>query len=149
MIDFKNLPKEFSNSPGFLFFQLGKVLKRAIEEELKHFELHLHEYELLKVVSVYGALSQHAFGEHFGIDKASVTEIVEGLEKRDLIYRNKSSKDGRVKLLNLSQKGHAVCGRATRRINRLYKEFLEPLDDSDWQVTRKTVLRLLESCQSS
>lgn len=143
MDHFTSLPPEFADSPGFLFIQTAKILRKAIDETLKPFDLQPHEYGLLKVVSVEGALPQYSFGERFDIDKASVTEIVDNLESRDLIYRFKSSTDGRVKMLNLTPKGSAVHTRATRSVNKMYRSFLEPVADEEWIQAKQVILKLL------
>ena len=137
------IPQEFADSPGFLFIQAAKIIRRSVEEALNPMELHSYEYGLLKVISVTGPLPQQVFADRFSIDKTSVVDIVKGLEKRDLIYRKRSDADRRVKLLHLTPRGNATVTRATKRVHKAHKEFLEPLSDEEWGVTKKVILKLL------
>ena len=137
------IPLEFAESPGFLFIQAAKIIRRSVEEALAPMELHSYEYGLLKVISVTGPLSQQVFADRFSIDKTTVVDIVKNLEKRDLIYRKRSDLDRRVKLLHLTPRGNATVTRATKRVHKAHREFIDPLSDEEWDLTKRVILKLL------
>lgn len=138
-----DIPEEFANSPGYLLGQTTKILRRYLEDALKPLNLITHEYGLLRVLAVTGPMPQHSFQEQFGIDRTSVTAIVDGLEKRAYIYKDKSKDDKRVNMLYLTPKGKAVVARATRRVHRVHREFLEPVSEEEWERAREVILKLL------
>ncbi|HMO20019.1 MAG TPA: MarR family transcriptional regulator [Candidatus Melainabacteria bacterium] len=138
-----DIPEEFANSPGFLLAQTTKILRKHVEEALKPLNLMPHEYGLLRILAVSGPMSQHSFQEQFGIDRTSVTAIVDSLERREYLYKDKSKKDKRVNMLYLKPKGKAAVTRATRRVQRVYREFLEPVSKEEWELAREVILKLL------
>jgi DNA-binding MarR family transcriptional regulator len=138
------LKEEFAKSPGYLVTQLSKKIARYLETALAPFELSAPEYGLLKVISVNGPVAQYQYGEHFSIDRSSVTAIVENLVKRDLIYKDKSSKDRRQNILHLTPRGRSVLSRAGTRVNKAHREFLSILEEEEWERCRKSLIKLLE-----
>lgn len=138
-----DIPEEFANSPGFLLAQTTKILRKDVEDALKPLNLISHEYGLLRILAVSGPMPQHSFQEQFGIDRTSVTVIVDSLEKREYLYKDKSKEDKRVNMLYLTPKGKAAVARATRRVHRVYREFLEPVSKEEWELAREVILKLL------
>ena len=142
-VDNEALPQVLTNSPGFLLSQIARILSGLVAEALVPVGLAPPEYGLLKIISVQGPLMQQEFADKFQIDRTTVTSIVDGLEDRDLVIRQRSPKDRRKNLLHLTPTGHRLLTRAIRLVNKAQKKFLEPLDESEWEVVRDCLVKLL------
>jgi DNA-binding MarR family transcriptional regulator len=65
-------------------------------------------------------LHQGALGERIGLGKSTTSRLVDGLEQRDWVRRAPDPRDGRARILELTDKGRKVATDVVRRrANRL------------------------------
>jgi MarR family transcriptional repressor of mepA len=70
---------------------------------------------------------------------SSITSLVQGLEKRGLLARVASTRDGRAKELHITAAGWEVYKELGRHLPRWHRELASPLDDQELA----TAVRLL------
>ncbi len=139
-IDF---PEVLAHSPGFLFNRAARIVSVLIGETLAPFGLVPQEYGLLRIISVSGPIMQQDFADQYNIDRTTVTDIVDGLEARELLTRLRSSEDRRRNMLHLTPSGRKLLSRASRMVNKKQKEFLAPLTEEEWEFMRSSLIKLL------
>ncbi|WP_328603594.1 MarR family transcriptional regulator [Amycolatopsis sp. NBC_00345] len=66
-------------------------------------------------------------GSHLGLDKSSMTGLVGRAEKRGLVERSPSPRDGRAVLVSLTPLGRQVMQRCGIEVGRRITELTEPL----------------------
>jgi DNA-binding MarR family transcriptional regulator len=72
---------------------------------------------------------------------SSITSLVQGLEKRGILARVGSNRDGRAKELHITAAGWEVYKELGRHLPRWHRELASPLDDQELA----TAVRLLEA----
>jgi len=70
---------------------------------------------------------------------SSITSLIQGLEKRGLLSRVASNRDGRAKELHITASGWEVYRELGRHLPRWHRELASPLDDQELA----TAVRLL------
>ncbi|MBX3149925.1 MarR family transcriptional regulator [Candidatus Obscuribacterales bacterium] len=137
------IPPAFMESPGFLLNTAGKLLLQRVSASLKPSGLTVQEYGLLRIISIEGPVTQNAFAAKWAIDRTTVTEIVDGLEQRGVIIRLKSKTDRRYNELHLTPSGKKLLARVVKIVDKANAEFLQPLDDREWQLLRDSLVKLI------
>jgi DNA-binding MarR family transcriptional regulator len=69
--------------------------------------------------------------EYLGLDKSSVTGLVDRAEKRGLVRRIDNPADGRATQVAITASGRALVRRASHEVDRQIDQLLTPLSTSD------------------
>lgn len=114
MSNYLSLPPRETLNAEFVrrLWQVADQCRRLIEVDLKPLGLSSSHGRLFGLIAD-GALAgvpplQKDVEDELGLAKSSVTNLVQGLERRGLIFRKDSPTDGRAKELHVSEKGWAV-----------------------------------------
>ena len=96
-----------------------QILLARIESTLKPFGLTFARYELLALLSFArsGALPMNKASALLQVHPTSVTNAVDRLERAGLVARSPHPTDGRTTLVQLTNEGRALAGRATAVLN--------------------------------
>ena len=78
-----------------------------------------------------GPLSQHELGEQLGIDRTTVVELIDDLERKGVVHRRRNPADRRSYLLTLTPKGKTFQKRATEAFDGAADEFFGPLSRTE------------------
>lgn len=102
-------------SPGFLLWQISTTWRGAIERVLKQVGLTHPQFVILAAVGWLtregDRISQASIGKLAGLDPNTVSQIIQGLEKKKLLVREASS-DGRAKNPILTKMGSEILHKA-------------------------------------
>ncbi len=83
--------------------------KRLMAKILERFELTYAQYQVLKTIKHYKTLSAKEILVHLDTDKATLSGILNRLERNGLIKREKDPKDKRLKHVTLTAASEALC----------------------------------------
>jgi DNA-binding MarR family transcriptional regulator len=140
-----NLQEHLSQSAGYLLSRTSGILRGKVTNALVPLQLSLYEYVCLRLISINAPLSQGSLGDIYGIDRATMVVIIDKLESRELILRERNSADRRSYRLRLTPKGAKVLSRAKRIVAKQQKEFLEPLSEQEWDTLRTLLVKLVNN----
>lgn len=92
-----------------------------------------HKFIVLVVLSAIDPKPSSAsqLAAHAGITRASMTKVLEGLERSGRIKRVRNTQDRRTILVNLTPSGRSVICEAAARYLRIAADLVRPLDPSD------------------
>ncbi|HEV7207136.1 MAG TPA: MarR family transcriptional regulator [Mycobacteriales bacterium] len=101
--------------------RVQQLLQAAVDRALKPFELSFARYEALVLLTFArsGALPMSAMGERLMLHPASVTGIVDRLERDGLVARSAHPTDRRTTLVSLTGNGVEVVGAATNALTAM------------------------------
>lgn len=139
------IPTAFLNSPGFLLNQAGRLLTRRIEETLKPAGLTIQQFGLMRIIAAEGPITQNVFAAKYQIDRTTVTEIVDSMEERRLVSRQKSRTDRRYNELYLTPGGKRLLARAQKMVEKTNQAYLSALDDVEWEQMRASLAKLIQA----
>lgn len=89
-----------------------------------------------------GGISQKELATLVGVDSSSLVRVLDILEGRNLIDRRRDSRDGRLRLIFLSQEGEAHVEQIRREVAAAEEAILMPLDDGELAVLLDAIDRL-------
>ncbi|WP_321422101.1 MarR family transcriptional regulator [uncultured Methanobacterium sp.] len=90
---------------GWLVYKARHVLKKRTQDKLKNYGISSEQWSVLNMVYAKGGCNQKTLAELLLKDGGTITRILNILESKDLIYREKSINDKREFLINLTDKG--------------------------------------------
>ncbi|MEQ9163623.1 MAG: MarR family transcriptional regulator, partial [Ilumatobacter fluminis] len=91
---------------------------------------------VLSFAAVLEGMSQQELSDRLGLDPTLVVGLVDGLEERDLVRREKDPDDRRRNMVVLTDDGARLRARAIEAADAVQAEYLAPLSDE-----QRTVLR--------
>lgn len=118
----------------FLALQIVADEQRARFGELfKTKELTSAQYNVLRILRGAGAdgLSCREIGERMINRESDITRMLDRLEARDLVTRERQTEDRRVVLTFVTKQGLAVLGELDKPVKDLHKELLGHLSEKE------------------
>lgn len=117
----------WSNAAGGMatvtsIMRLAGILRERAEQTMKPFGISFSRYELLALLnfSRKGSLPMKKASSRLHIPPASVTHMVNALEKQGLVVRMRDPHDGRGILVGITDQGVALVSSATPALNEFF-----------------------------
>ncbi len=121
-------------SPGFLLWHLSTSWRSCIEAVLKPLGLTHPQFVVLATLGWLtrngDRITQASIGKMAGLDPNTTSQIVKGLEQKDLLQREKSS-DGRAKNPLLTSKGKTILAKALPAVETADHQFFNSLSSKE------------------
>jgi DNA-binding MarR family transcriptional regulator len=131
--------------PGFLIRRLHQIHTGLFAQETAGFDITAVQYSLLTALAEHGEMDQNTLALEIGLERSSVAEVLPRLEARELIARQQSPQDGRVKLVKLTRKGKSVVRRMDEAVQRAHDRTIELLDEDERDLFMLQLIRLVEA----
>lgn len=122
--------------------QLSFLIHRMLERRAAEHDLSIIQTRLLGVLRDRRP-TINELGILLGLDKSSVSGLVERAERRGLVARVPSPTDGRSVLVSLTEAGRSLMSQAASRFEADVAELLEHLSSSERRMLTGLVSRLL------
>jgi DNA-binding MarR family transcriptional regulator len=142
------IPRILLERMGFLLSRLFFNLREDLEKALKPKGLTGKHWGILLVLQEKGSLAQQEIGKCIHIDRSTMVQIIDDLERKGLAERKAHPTDRRAHSVYLTAKGRDLLPLIHRLGLRAEKDFLAPLSAPD-QRDLYRILRQLVSCRFS
>jgi len=123
-------------SPGFLLWHISTSWRSSIETILKPIGLTHPQFVVLATLGWLtrkgDRVTQAAIGEMAGLDPNTISQIIKGLEQKELIKREPSS-DGRAKNPVLTFKGSKILTQALPVVETTDAQFFNSLSNKEME----------------
>lgn len=100
------------------------------------------QFAVLSAVRAYPGSDQGSLAGAVALDTSTMADLCRRLESRGLLRRVESPRDGRRKLLSLTEEGESVLAQADGRVRRLETALLDT-DNADSEVNIAALLNTL------
>jgi MarR family transcriptional regulator, temperature-dependent positive regulator of motility len=101
------------------------------------------QFAVLNAVASSDDVDQRTVGELTGLDRSTTAEIVSRLADRGLLRRVRDPWDGRRNVLRLTTDGEALHRQTARRVARMNKVLLAPLDPAEQETFMELMRKVL------
>lgn len=137
------VPYSLQNSLGHLTSRLSRLVLRRLGSELAGANLGItaDHYTLLVHLWEHDGLSQGTLAEKSGRDKTTMARLAATLEERGLIERRPSPRDGRERLLSLSDAGKATMDQATDLARTILDDAKRGIGAEELEICRNVLRR--------
>jgi DNA-binding MarR family transcriptional regulator len=120
------------DEPGLWYcnWKIWLEARRLLDRALAPLELRSREYWLLALAGL-GNFSQHEIAGQFGLDPSSLVALLDALERRGLLRRERNPNDRRVQWVKRTEEGERLFARALPRARRAEARQLAALSADD------------------
>lgn len=104
--------------------------RRLLEQALAPLGIGAKDFWLL-VIAGAGNVSQHEMAERLGLDPSSLVAVIDGMERRGLLQRQRNPNDRRVQWVQRTEEGHRLYALALPLARDAEAQQLAPLSAAD------------------
>jgi DNA-binding MarR family transcriptional regulator len=122
------LPAELVASSLFLLKRLGFAAKQRTLDEYEATGLGPYHHAILALLDESARETQAEIADALGYDRGTLVGLLDELEERSLVERQRDPEDRRRHLVRLTPDGKRTLGRFRALARRIEDEFLAPLD---------------------
>jgi DNA-binding MarR family transcriptional regulator len=137
----------FDNSIGFVINKAASLLKRSLYQEFKQhgYEITPEHWAVLNLLWKDDGLSQSEIAEKLSKDKANVTHILNVMERKNLIRRQRDETDRRVYRIFLIEQGKALKDKLPQLAQQVNRKGTAGMTEEEVQ---EIVYQLQKICES-
>ena len=135
--------------PDSIRARLPYLLSRAYQRQLVLFAEHTREldvsgreYAVMLLLEAHERLWQSQIAEALGLDRTTVTYLVDAMEKRGLAARQRDPADRRAHVIALTAAGTALLAELAPAVRAARDELLAPLSEPEQDQLRDLLIRL-------
>ena len=136
------LPRELLASTLFLLGRLGFEAKGQAIEAFEAEGLTPYHYGVLALLGESPRQTQAEIAYALRIDRSQLVGLLDSLEERKLVERQRDLKDRRRHVVRLTPDGERQLARLRELTGRIEQEFLEPLALEERQTLHDLLLRI-------
>ena len=118
----------------------------------KYSELSKNQPIVIKIMGIEGEIMPSTLGKYTGMDKSSLTRMVDDLEKKGIVFRKTDTNDRRKVLVSLTEKGLDYYNDLSQITTEISEELLQFVDDEDiesYMESLETMVRILGKIEAS
>jgi len=138
------IPKSLQARPGALLVIAARRGQERAAERLAPLGLNVRMCGVLNLLKDQGPASQQEIGEQLGIDRTTMVEIVDELERQGIVRRERSANDRRSYAVTLTPGGKVKQKRAAEAFDAAAEDFFSPLSASDRERLLGMLARLID-----
>lgn len=138
------IPTSVADRPGALLVIAARTGQELARRRLAPLGLTVQMCGVLNFLAA-SPTSQHDLGEQLGIDRTTVVELIDQLEKMDVVVRHRNPSDRRSYTLVLTPKGRTFQKRASRAFDAAADEFFGPLRPAEKKAIAAMLRRMITS----
>jgi DNA-binding MarR family transcriptional regulator len=138
------MPEELVASTPFLLKRLGFVARDKALETYERSGLHPYHHAVLAVLDEGTRETQGAIADALGYDRGQLVGLLDELEERGLVERQRDPADRRRHVVRLTSAGKRELAKLRALARTLEDKFLNGLDEEERAQLHALLLRLAE-----
>jgi DNA-binding MarR family transcriptional regulator len=132
---------DLDEMPGHHIRRLHQIAVAIFLQEAEPQGVTPVQFAALQALANAPGLDQRSLAKSIGLDTSTTGGVVDRLEARGLLVRSLNAEDRRVRLLTLTDEGHALLREVVPAMLRAQQRILAPLPAAE----RKAFLRMLRT----
>jgi DNA-binding MarR family transcriptional regulator len=131
------------SSAGYLLLKAGTHFHTVVDAALEALELNGRQLLVLTFTRSEEHLSQQMLSVRLGLDPTIIVALVDDLEDRGLITRERDPEDRRRHRLRITARGRKVHTAALKAVTQAERDFLAPLDRAERDQLRTLLVTMM------
>ena len=122
--------------------QTTRAVSRIYAEEMRPTGIKRSQFSILAYLQILGVIQLTELADLMIMDRTTLSRNLKPLEKKGLVFINKSPNDARARQLSLSKEGKAKFRESMKYWTRAQKKVLKMFGKKNWQELESTLHRL-------
>jgi DNA-binding MarR family transcriptional regulator len=123
-----HVAKELLKSSGFLLARVGIGFKTQALAKLEEWGFDPYDYSVLAILAEGAREAQSTLADTLGLDPSRVVAVLDSLERRELVERQRDTLDRRRHVVSITPSGKRQLSRLRATMKELEDEFFAPFD---------------------
>jgi DNA-binding MarR family transcriptional regulator len=138
----RDLPPSMRVRVPFLLYRTAQASHALANEMLAEIGLAARHVGILTLITEREAMTQTALGAELEVDRTTMVELLDQLEERGLVERQRHPTDRRAFMIHATDAGRATKTEAIRILDQQQAAFLAPLSGPERRVLADILNRL-------
>lgn len=128
-----------------LISQLDRINNYHLNDtfEKNGYPITREQWVIMKMLWEKNGISQQELADDLMKNKASITSLIENMEKKDLVARKTNSFDKRSKMVFLTEKGKDLRMSIDSFFKQVTRDFVNEIGDKELRITHETLEKVL------
>jgi DNA-binding MarR family transcriptional regulator len=135
--------QELSESSSFLLATLGADVKNKAIARVEEAGYELYDYSVLAILAEGDRETQSAIADALGLDPSRLVALLDSLEQRGLVLRQRDPHDRRRYVISITADGKRVHSLLRKLIREVEAEFFAPLDPESRRIFHELLMQLV------
>jgi MarR family transcriptional regulator, lower aerobic nicotinate degradation pathway regulator len=136
------IPEELLGSTLFLLARMGYALKARLVEEFEQAGFSIYQYGVLATLGEGACGTQAMIADVLQLDRSQLVGVLDELEERGLVERQRDPNDRRRHAVNLTSEGKRQLVKLRKLVKGIEEAVLEPLEPRSRDLLHKALLTL-------
>lgn len=132
------------NSLGFIFGKISQAMSDKFQNHLDAYGITFKQYGVLLVVSSDLEETQISVAKKLKLDRTTIGQLIDKLEKQNLLMRVQSKKDKRAYNLHLTNEGNNVVKILWDKMNNSEREVISCLTSEEQKKMVELLVKVYE-----
>ncbi|MFP4089186.1 MAG: MarR family winged helix-turn-helix transcriptional regulator [Cyclobacteriaceae bacterium] len=133
------------NSLSMVMGKASRLLTNRISKNLSEHNVTAEQWMLLASLWRKNGQTQQALAEVSNKNKASITHLIDNLEKRQLVTRHADESDRRNKIIYLTPEGERLQEELASIVKKTTKAMTRGIDKKDLKVSKQVMKQIIEN----
>jgi DNA-binding MarR family transcriptional regulator len=125
------------------------IFERAVQKKIlgEFKELSKNQPAVIKIIGMEGEIMPSTIGDYTGMDRSSLTRMIDDLEKKGMVFRKNDPEDRRKVLISLTDKGLECYNNFNEVVDELLKN-VDEKDVNEFLQSLETMVKILNKIAS-
>jgi DNA-binding MarR family transcriptional regulator len=137
------LPVALRHRTSFVLARLGALARQQCADRLAATGLSQHQHAILCCLQEYGPACQRDVAERLGIDSGDIVAFFDGLQKRELVLRERDERDRRRQVVSITPSGSRTLREIEGMLDAAEPGILAALTEDERADLHQTATRIL------
>lgn len=110
---------------------IRKGIEFSCSRDMSEYDLSIPQMDILASIMFKGSGTSTVLSKRLNVSKANLTGMISRLEKRELIKRHGSDTDGRLKIIELTDKGKDLINKVVPNFIKTMSEVLSEVPEEE------------------
>lgn len=140
-----NKKNKGDNSLTTLLSKSARLMSNRLNKNLLEHEVTSEQWAVLSALWKQNGQTQQELADHANKNKASITHLIDNLEKRKLVERRIDESDRRNKLVHLTPEGADLQEALTKVVNKTMKRVTADVDKKELKQCKKALKKMVDT----
>ncbi len=141
----KRKKQKRDNSLTTLLSKSARLMNNRLNKNLLEYEVTAEQWAVLSSLWKKNGQTQQALADQANKNKASITHLIDNLEKRRLVERLVDETDRRNKLVHLTIEGSELQESLTKVVSKTMKEITAELDKKELKQCKRALKKMVDT----